>query len=125
MQATGKAAERDLIKGAVPIIIHAYVQNNPIIRIDLKGLVCGSGWTDSIIPDAPFGYKFIPCCEEHDKCYEGKDVYCKTPRWKCDMQFLNCMRLKCNDSILCYDIANVYYISVRVLGNCPFKNARK
>ena len=54
--------------------MYSFLFNNTLSRNDDKGLACGSGWTDKIIPDKPAGFDFTKCCVAHDKCYGN----CKT-----------------------------------------------
>ena len=99
---------------------YAYAKNNPLALIDIKGLVCGSGWTDDYIPDEPFGYDFTKCCQRHDDCYGD----CCTPKSECDENFFWCMVLGCTEPACAYT-ADAYYQAVRIFGRGAFKNARE
>ncbi|MCC7388539.1 MAG: hypothetical protein IT431_07200 [Phycisphaerales bacterium] len=78
----------------------------------------GSGW----VPDNPFGFKFLSCCQSHDSCYRncsGRDL--------CDSAFLICMQTKCfgysgGKFVACMALANTYYLAVRALGYKPYCN---
>lgn len=108
--------------------IYSYVKNNPLIYIDFAGLACGTGWTDRIVPDKPYGYDFTASCEWHDSCYEE----CGKSRSFCDIGFLRRMQEICskysNSPIRrksgCMGAADTYYIAVVVFGKKPYCNAQ-
>jgi len=104
----GRFINKDPIGWVGGFNMYAYVGNNPIMLTDPKGLACGGGWSDPAIPDVPSGIDFTKCCKEHDKCYEGSEIYNGTARWKCDLLFLNCMVLECGNDPTCNKVATIY-----------------
>jgi len=95
--------------------LYHYVKNNPINLIDPKGLVCGSGWTDRILRDKPFGCDFSACCREHDDCYGEKSCEKRDSRMECDFKFLLCMMASDEDP-KCILPAILYFSAVRGFG---------
>jgi RHS repeat-associated protein len=93
----------------------AYVGNSPCNWIDPLGLVCGSGWTDKIVPDNYGRYNFTVACQEHDTCY-GKSG----SSWLvCNAMFLNDMLNECSkltwdpiNQFSCVETAVIYYGAV-------------
>ncbi len=117
--------------------LYVYVQNNPIKKIDPKGLKgCGPGkewgWGDLIIPDYPFGHSFKPCCDEHvehDDCYGCKGKKAGKSREDCDKDFCICLIKKClSDFSDPYKIgcpSLIYCLGVQIGGKGPFDKDRK
>ena len=114
--------------------LYAFVGNNPMNTWDYLGLsengddegACGTGWNEDIVPDAPGGYDFSSCCEEHDDCYGD----CDGPSKKvCDDDFFDCMMNVCIDEYSgsqgCSGWAQIYYGAVNNHGQDPFDNARE
>ena len=95
--------------------LYHYVKNNPINLIDPEGLVCGSGWTDRILGDKPFGCDFSACCREHDDCYGEKSCEKRDSRVECDFKFLLCMMVSDEDP-KCILPAILYFSTVRGFG---------
>jgi RHS repeat-associated protein len=86
---------------------YAYVDSNPLSRIDPFGLAaqssaggekmadCGpeGGWLERFIPNNPRGYPFQRCCDAHDKCYDrcfGSD------KLTCDTDACGCFKQACS-----------------------------
>jgi RHS repeat-associated protein len=105
-----------------------YAQNNPLKMIDPKGLVCGSGWTEWIVPDTPtsYAFNFSGCCQKHDDCYGTE---CNMTREQCDDEFYKCLSNYCKDHEVfvqkCLKIAAIYWSKVRKYGQNAFDNARE
>jgi RHS repeat-associated protein len=105
-----------------------YTSNSPINNFDPAGLVCGSGWSELLVPDKPGGYDFTNCCQGHDDCYAGKYGQCSKSKSQCDWEFFECMRRVCDfywlSSRDCYKRASDYWWGVDRLGMHAFKDAR-
>jgi RHS repeat-associated protein len=89
-----------------------YTENNPINFIDPKGLKCGSGWTDDIVPDSYGNFNFTSPCQAHDDCYGT----CGTSKLACDIFFYNNMLQECRkltwnpiSQFSCIETAAIYY----------------
>jgi RHS repeat-associated protein len=126
-----------------------YVLSAPLNFVDPAGLkTCGSGWSDYVIPDNPFGYPFSPCCVKHDRCYgcDGRNEGAE--KNDCDDKFKECLKDSCKKysdrpryvpkpagkgigpdyvvpRLQCLDWAKVYSKGPRVGGQGPYDNARK
>jgi hypothetical protein len=98
--------------------------------VDPRGLVCGTGWLDSVIPDDYEWYDFTAPCTKHDRCYgcdgkkEGKS------KADCDGSFLKDMKEACKNLsgykyFDCMLAAHVYYGAVVGLGEGPYNKARE
>jgi len=80
---------------------------------------CGSP-TD-LVPDNPFGFKFLGCCRQHDACY-GRCATDGEPRTECDDNFCECLDLVCVEvrnpigRAICYALSGTYCNAVRLLG---------
>ncbi len=59
--------------------------------MDVKGLACGSGWSEYVVPDRPGGCDFSRCCQRHDDCYGD----CNKEKKDCDDEFYDCMLKEC------------------------------
>ncbi len=71
--------------------LYSFVGNRPTTRYDIFGLVCGpAGWQDWLIPDAPFGFDFEPCCLGHDQSYASCLPQGRSKAGS-DNDFLTCM----------------------------------
>ena len=107
-------------------VFYIAVSNSPPGIHDGLGLVCGSGIFDHIIPDAPGGFDFTPCCQGHDDCYG--DCKNRPPKEDCDDEFLNCMLGRCITEYAgahgCANAAYAYYGAVHNYGGAAFENAR-
>jgi hypothetical protein len=123
--------------------LFTYVKNNPIKQVDPLGLLCGSGLTDLIVPDAPGGFDFSKACEWHDRCYgscRGESSW--SDKSECDYGFYLRIRGICESdygySSKCYEWAKKYHwgvsnnnlavnayanaqIDVKCNGACKFK----
>jgi len=89
---------------------------------------CGSVSNPWIIrmltPQEAYGADFRPSCRAHDACYEAKGAN----RRACDRKFQKDLRCACERAThprLCRAVAQVMYISVRVGGMRPFRNAQR
>ena len=69
------------------INLFVYALNNPINWVDIKGLVCGSGWTDYIVTDDWILFNFKDACQWHDDCYGGKYELEALSKAECDAKF--------------------------------------
>ena len=67
--------------------LYLYANTNPIMYVDPKGLVCGSGWNDPIVPNNYGKYDFTSAYRELDKCY-GQ---CGKSWTECNVKFLSDM----------------------------------
>ena len=116
---------RDPIKESGGINLFCFVRNNPIGNYDPFGLACGSGITDKIVPDKPFGFDFTPACINHDKCYST----CGKSKADCDQAFLDDMLGICEDKYFsqhgCNNVAYIYYGAVNNYGKDPYNQAQK
>ena len=107
--------------------IYRYSKNNPIKLSDASGLACGSGWSENIVPDHPFGFDFTDACQAHDDCYGT----CGADKRKCDELLYDKAIAKCESYIhlgnpaLCRALAGTYYRAVRMFGNGPYRSGQK
>lgn len=110
------------------VALYSYVQNNPLKIIDTKGLFCGSGWTEWIVPDTPtsYAFNFSGCCQKHDDCYGTE---CDMTREQCDDEFYRCLSNHCKYHEVfaqkCLKIAAIYWSKVRKYGQNAFDAARE
>ena len=107
--------------------LYRIVRNQPAGLIDSWGLACGSGSTEPVTPDSPFGFDFSGACANHDACYDS----CGTPKDQCDRKFLNDMKNKCKsyqpalaNPAFCELLAYVYYEAVNLMGGTAYNNAQ-
>ncbi|KAF2491398.1 hypothetical protein BU16DRAFT_529931 [Lophium mytilinum] len=94
---------------------------------DAQANGCGSaGIGGYLVPD----YKFTPCCDAHDLCYDN----CENGRKEnCDHNFGSCMHSVCDkipwwqplDQYACPRIANFYEWFVETWGNSAYSSANK
>jgi hypothetical protein len=112
--------------------IYLYTKNDPVNYNDFLGLYCGSGVSDLIVPDSPYGFNFGAACIWHDNCYG----LCEKSKASCDKEFLNRMRNICNrydnklpypysDRSACLRTADTYYIAVVLFGRGPYYRAQR
>lgn len=71
---------------------YAYVLNSPANAIDPIGLKCDPPNGCSYSPDYPLGFKFKPCCDDHDRCY----CTCGKTQPECDDAFERCLLQVCD-----------------------------
>jgi RHS repeat-associated protein len=87
---------------------------------------CGSGWTDSVIPDGLGKWDFSSACAEHDRCYST----CGSKKSTCDKDFKKVMKKECPSwwqplfRQACLIAVNTYYRGVWGLGGIPFAKAQ-
>ncbi len=121
-----------------------YVKSKPFRNRDQYGLVdscckdsprpppngCGGGPTSYVVPNEPFSFNFLPCCNGHDNCY----AKCRgLSKGECDGNFLSCMSSVCekykNLDVeiyrICMPSAATYFVAVNVLGGPFFYLARR
>jgi RHS repeat-associated protein len=134
------------VKGGINL--YSYAKNNPIRFTDSLGLealpnndwwnislppipiygTCGSGWSEPLVPDNPFGFNFSDCCQKHDDCYGT----CRSIKDQCDDNFERCMINACAGVgpgrplriSLCHNWAKRYASAVRNLGEVAFDKAQ-
>jgi RHS repeat-associated protein len=116
----------DLQKEPQNLNPYAYTRNNPINFSDSLGLACGSGLTERLVPDRPWGYNFTRACEIHDLCYDT----CGMPKERCDSLFWMYMLSICasqsNNGKMynCSYYGTLYYLAVLSLGEPAYKDAQ-
>jgi len=121
---TGRYIESDPIGVAGGLNTYGYVLQNPLNNYDLYGLQCTG------VPDNPFRFKYSPCCQEHDDCYDGLDCRREKSRKECDDEFRECLKDACSKETwirrrdICMTWARNYYYGVRVAGWYFFNRAR-
>ncbi|MCP4396200.1 MAG: hypothetical protein GY801_02665 [bacterium] len=121
--------------------LYAYVGNNPANWTDPSGLACGSGWSDTIVPDFFSLYNKLidvrSACRRHDVCYET----CGVSKEACDTQFGENIKQLCTMpaasnpfppqfskeySAKCESVAEQYVKGVQgSIGEKAYKNAQK
>ncbi|MBI5409589.1 MAG: RHS domain-containing protein [Nitrospirae bacterium] len=117
-----------LISNPQDLYSYVYTKANPINLMDPSGLVCGSGWTDKIVPDSYGNFDFTRPCENHDKCYDS----CGKSKPICDVLFFNNMMQECSkltwnpiSQLGCIETATIYYTAVVTFGYPAYNNAQK
>ena len=97
--ATGRYLTSDPIGVYGGVNMYIYALNNPETNNDPKGLICGSGLIDLIVPDKPHGFDFSSACKWHDECYGDCPSPGLSTHWgvksKCDSGFRNRMKAIC------------------------------
>ncbi len=121
----GRFINRDPINELGGLNLYGFVRNNPIMHVDPLGLACGSGITEKIIPDKPFGFNFTSACQNHDNCYGT----CGKSKAECDQQFLDDMLAICEAKYFsqhgCNNTAYIYHGAVNNHGQGPYDQAQK
>jgi len=111
--ASGRFLQRDPIGIRGDLNVYEYVRSNPLAHTDPFGLACGSGWTDTVVPDTePCGASFEGPCQTHDDCYGT----CGSDKDICDENFRDDMITSCGayhipDSWWCNPFWPLYYLS--------------
>ena len=102
---------------------------------------CGSGFTEKLVPDAPFGCDMSQACKSHDACYSKCDKggslygqpYCLNSKFSlvrqnakiaCEKQFYADIDRNNKGRWACKGLGGVYVAAVAVLGQGPF-NGKK
>lgn len=111
-------ATRNVAAGSFPDGMHLYhyARGNPLRYVDPRGLACGSGLSDFIVPDNIAGRDVTACCQAHDRCYET----CGASRMGCDQALAQCIMARCNDPRDC-GIVPIFphmFFNILVRGNC-------
>jgi RHS repeat-associated protein len=94
------SCDKSTLTWRVPILIskpqdlypYVYTKANPINLLDPTGLVCGSGWTDDIVPDSYGNFDFTMPCKNHDTCFET----CGKSQLGCAATFYSDMMRECS-----------------------------
>jgi RHS repeat-associated protein len=107
-----------------------YTENNPINLIDPRGLVCGSGLSDWVVPDRFPSYDFTRCCQRDDECYGCEGEKKGLTKSICDIRFCNCLRRVCDrlygySRESCEGNAKLYCKAVKKYGGNAFRKARE
>lgn len=90
---------------------------------------CGSQGTEWV-PDRGPGFDFADSCHRHDLCYGNKPHGAGSAgRKACDQEFLRDAYGQCADGrgiigrLWCQDVADNYYVGIRIGGGGPFDRA--
>ena len=126
----GRFISKDPIGFKGGINLYSYVHNNPLNRVDPRGLSgCGpgDGWGDWLVPDYPNGHNFKSCCDTHDDCYGCEGKKAGKSKQDCDRQFCKCLIKKCMSRLWLptYCPSMEYCLAVSIGGEKAFDNARK
>lgn len=111
--------------------LYNYVQGNPLIKRDRRGLVCGTGWTDPLISDDFGEFDFTVCCQAHDNCYGCEGKLANRSKLDCDDEFCDCMVRECDKlavggiRLTCLIDAALYCRAVKWVGGRAFNCGRK
>jgi hypothetical protein len=98
---------------------------------------CGSGFTERLVPEAPFGCQMSNACKAHDMCYSKCDEggtlfgqpYCTKSEFSsirleaklaCESDFYNNIARDNNGRWVCKGLGAVYVAAVAVAGQGPF-----
>ena len=90
---------------------------------------CGSGFTEPLVPDFPFGVNLQKTCEKHDACYGQEGAAQGQSRIDCDFNLKNdtweaCLKEHPGSPAACDGLGLTYYLGVRFFGYIPYKLAR-
>lgn len=98
--------------------LYQFVKNNPVNKKDWRGLVCGSGWSDKVVPDRIFPYDLTEICQHHDDCYTDQNGFAY-----CNEQLGKEIDALCGPYGFCKVISNVYETAVNLFGKGPYNAA--
>ena len=127
---TGRYVERDPAGRWGDPNQYSYAYADPIRRFDTLGLVCGSKYSDWIVPDSYRGASFADCCRKHDGCYDGCPLRPSLSRASCDTDFRSCVKEKCRgmgsllETAICEMVAETFASAVSTFGQDPYEDAR-
>ncbi len=122
------APDFSLFDPSLPEILnpYPYALNNPLFLVDLRGLVCGSGSNEYLVPDRiPGVFDFALPCQRHDNCY----CQCGVDKAICDQTFLMDLKDECSQRPWyargeCWNFAHLYYWAVRTFGRSSFEGGQ-
>jgi len=131
----GRFLQPDPIGYAAGLNLYTYCDNDPVSLVDPYGLVCGSKYTDWIVPDHYGDADFTSACQNHDDCYGAHEDQggCDTSKHNCDKGLFFDMVKECNRAYAknekmrkkCKNRAYTYFEWVRDKGQGAFDRARK